>query len=110
MDQLSTEMRTGIINSGLTDREDKVRDAAKKLIVKWLAGVDDSVPALMRSINPVDNEAEAQLLGAFLMEELMTNDTHFSGSMKGTVNEAYSKWSSGVKVRGDVGLLPCCCC
>ena len=95
--QLSIEARSDVIKTGLADREDKVRTEAKSLVMKWLASLNDSVSALLRQLNPIEWEEEAQLLAAFVMEELMSQDAHLGGNLRGSVKESFSKWNSGMK-------------
>ena len=94
--QIPIEFRASLVKSSLADREEKVRQEATSLVMKWLASLDDNVPNLLRMINPLEREEESLLLGAFIMEEMMREDFALSNNLKGSIKEPFDKWDAGI--------------
>lgn len=97
MRQLNLDMRSDIIHLGLMDRDSKVTEAAKKLVLRWLALLNNNVQKLLSLTNPLMKEDIAQQLGVTVMESFMVDsqDNAASESMS-IIKEKFVKWSANV--------------
>lgn len=94
---LRPAVKASVISLGLTDRDGKVRAAMNQLIVKWLVELkgDDKILQALKLLNPIENEADAQLLGAAMLEEIAKRDTQWNDVTVAMRNSAVD-WTAGL--------------
>ena len=93
---MSTSMRNMVLQFGLHDRDLCVKAAARDLVLKWTADLDNKVPKLLQLINLSQNEETVELLGHFLMNEVENGAA--SQSLKQVVNEMGPNWEAGASL------------
>jgi hypothetical protein len=80
------------------DRDAKVKDSAKKLIVTWLALLNNNVQKLLSLTNPLEKENISQQVGVTVMEYLLLpndNSAPYS-SLYTIVKEKFPKWNANI--------------
>lgn len=91
--KLNVQMRSSIIRYGLTDREEKVNAATRKLIVNWLRLINNNVTMMLRSIDPNENEEVAFLLGMNIMEEIL-HSSDCPVELRQAARDPYNSWDT----------------
>jgi hypothetical protein len=71
---LDSAAKAMIVRCGLGDRDPKVKDACKSLILKWLSDYNNDVPKFLRLMDFEMYEDEAETLGYAVMEIIDKGD------------------------------------
>jgi condensin complex subunit 3 len=93
---LKNFMRAQVVQFGLRDRDEEVKKAAIQLVLKWLHGLEYSVPKLLHLFNLVEYEEEAEIVGLTIINE-MENGTNLSNKVKKQIQEHIPDWEGGSK-------------
>ena len=76
--QFSKDLRLEIVNAGLNDRDAEVRAATEKLLLRWLALLQNDVSKLFSYLAPTENEETVYLVGAALAERVFSENADHS--------------------------------
>ena len=91
---LKPVMRAQVVQFGLRDRDEEVRTNALKLVLKWLHGLDYSVPKLLHLFNIGEYEEEAEIVGLTIMDEIERGN-NLTNKVKKQIQAHVPNWEGG---------------
>lgn len=92
---LDSAAKATIVRCGLGDRDPKVKEACKTLILKWLSDYNNDVPKFLRLMDFEMYEDEAEMLG-FAVMEIIDREDNAPHDLSSAVRQYSPDWEQPV--------------